>query len=149
MNLFALLNRGASYAPPRPRHPAAVVKAVEKTRRQWLNSLLVDQSRAWLELGSDAREVLTGLVVSLTLGGFVVVYETRDVDAPDLRVIRGAISAAEQCANGGCIMTPEHAMALCVAAQRASAAIRSASVDAIIHAAESIRLQVGLTSPAP
>lgn len=144
MNLFALLNRGAAYAPPKPRHPPAVVKAAEKARREWLDALLVDQTRAWLSLGESQPDVLSGLATVLTLAGMVHVFDTRNADTPDLRVIRGAISAATQSAAAGSVLTAADAGAFSAAAQRAEAIIRAASADAIIHAATGIRETVGL-----
>lgn len=146
MNLFAFLQSGARYAPPKPRHSAAVVKAAEKARREWLDALLVDQTRAWLSLGERQPEVLSGLATVLTLAGMVHVFDTRSADTPELRVIRGAISAATQSSAAGSVLTAADAGAFSAAAQRAEAIIRAASVDALIHAATGLRETVGLPS---
>ena len=145
MNLFALLNRGAALAPPPPSRPAAVLRAVEKTRLQWLNALLVDQTRAWLDLGERQAEVVQGLAVLLTLASYVATHAAGgSQDTPDHRVLRGALSAAAQCAETGCVPTAADARAFSAAAQRADAIIRGASVDAILHATAAMRQTVGL-----
>ena len=64
MNLLALLNRGAAHAPKPPAYPPSVVKAAEQARAQWLNALLVDQTRAWMDLGAEQPDVLSGLAVA-------------------------------------------------------------------------------------
>lgn len=142
--MSAMLSRGTSYAPKR-KHSSQVIKAAEQARKDWLNALLVDQTRAWLELGEESKELLSAFAVLLTIGGFVVVYETRTADSPALRIIRGAISAAEQCSREGSKMKPEYVQALCSGAAQAQQAIESASIDAILHAAQSIRSTIGLS----
>ena len=65
MNLFDVLNRGAAYAPPPPRYTPAQLRAINGTRLQWLNALLVDQTRTWMSLGEHAPEVLEGMDIPL------------------------------------------------------------------------------------
>lgn len=142
--MSAMLAKGASYAPQRPRHTKQQVKAAEQARKDWLNALMVDQTRAWLEIGDEAPDLVSAFAVLLTLGGFVIVYETKSADTPALRIIRGAISAAEQCSRNNCKISKEHAIAFNVAAAQASEAIKGASIDAIIHAAISIRSTIGM-----
>lgn len=147
MNLFAVLNRGAAHAPPPPRYKRAELRAIEATRLQWLNALLVDQTRTWLSLGEHAPDILNAMAAMLTIAGFVHVYDRRSADTPELRVIRGAISAATQCAAGGAVLTAAEARAFRAACDHARTIIEAGTPAAIIHAAESIRATVGLTAP--
>lgn len=64
--------------------------------------------------------------------------------ALDLPIIRGAISAAHQCMQRGCLVELADARAFSSAAERARAIIAGASQDAIVHAAQTIRETVGL-----
>ncbi len=144
MNLLALLNRGAAHAPKPPAYPPSVVKAAEQARAQWLNALLVDQTRAWMDLGAEQPDVLSGLAVVLTCAGFVHVHDTRRTDTPELRIIRGAISAGASCSANGCRIRHEDARAFSAAAHHAAVIIQSGTIAGIIHAAESIRKTVGL-----
>lgn len=142
MNLHAFLNRGAAHA-PKPIDP--IVKAAEDTRKQWLNALLVDQTRTWMSLDESEPDVLSAMATMLAIAGFAHVYDARRSDTPDLRIIRGAISAITQCSAEGSVITADHARAFSSAAQRAVSIIEVASVEAIVHAAKSIRETVGLT----
>jgi hypothetical protein len=145
MNLFAFLKTGAAHAPSEAqRAQAAVDKATEETRAQWLNSLFVDQTRAWMAIGEHEPGVLEGMSIILTLAGMAHLYDLRDINTTDMRVIRGGISAATQCAATGGRVSVDDARAFSSAAVRAQAIIRGASADAIIHAATSIRKVVGL-----
>lgn len=135
MNLFALLSRGASHAPKPPAYSAAVVREAEKARKKWHNALLVDQTRSWLELGARQEEVVLGLSAVLTLASFVARHVNHgDDNSPDSRVIRGALSAAAQCAETGCIPTPADVRAFSAAAARADAVIMAAPVESIVWA---------------
>lgn len=144
MNLLALLNRGAAHAPKPPAYPPSVVKAAEQARAQWLNALLVDQTRAWMDLDAEQPDVLSGLAVVLTCAGFVHVHDTRSTDTPELRIIRGAISAGAACSANGCRIRAEDARAFSAAAHHAAVIIQSGTIAGIIHAAESIRKTIGL-----
>lgn len=145
MNLFTMLNRGAAHAPSdTQRQQAKITVAAETARKQWLNALLVDQTRAWMSIGQQEAGVLAGLTTMLTIAGFVHVYDVKNIDTPDLRIIRGAVSAATQCMEaGGCVSLAD-AQAFSSAAKRADAIIKAASVEAIIHASQAIRDTVGL-----
>jgi hypothetical protein len=141
MNLQAFLSRGAAHA---PKQVDPVTKAAEDTRVRWLDALMADETRAWMGIGEADRGVVEGLTTMLAIAGFAHVYDTRNADTPDIRIIRGAISAAEQCMKRGGVVQVEDARAFSSAATRARAIIESASVDAIIHAATQIRATVGL-----
>ena len=144
MNLHAFLNRGAAMAPKPAPYTPAQLRAIDSTRRQWLNALLVDQTRAWMSLGEHAPDLLQAMATVLTIAGFVHVFDQRSADTPDMRVIRGAISAATQCAASGAVLTAADAQAFRAACDRAHAIIAAGTAPAIIHAAESIRKTVGL-----
>lgn len=146
MDFMQFIGRGAALAPQRPQYTGQQLRAVEAARRQWLNALLVDQTRAWLDIGASQPEVLNGLAVVLTTAGFVNVYDTRSADTPEVRIIRGAISAAEACVANGSRIREADARAFSAAARHAAAIIEKGSPAAIIHAAESIRKTVGLPS---
>lgn len=144
MDLNAFLGRGAALAPKQPKHRAAVVKSAEVTRRQWLNALLVDQTRAWMDIGESQPEVLRGFAMMLTVAGFAHAFDTRSVDTPEVNVIRGAISTIEACGNAGNVIAEMDVRTLCAAAARATEILKVSSVDAILHAALSLRNLVDL-----
>lgn len=144
MNICDLWNRGAALAPKPPKHPPAVVKAAEKSRRQWLNALQADQTRAWLDLGAEQREVLNGLATVLALAAFIQAHDLRTEDTPDQRVIRGALSAAAQCAEAGAVIQLPDARAFSAACDRAVTIIQAGSVSAIIAAATRVRAAAGV-----
>lgn len=140
MNLFNLLNRGASHAPSdSDRSQACINKAAEQARKQWLDALLIDQTRAWMSIGKVDIEVISACAVVLTLAGFVHVYDTRKTDTPELSIIRGAISAATQCVSAGGVINVADARAFSSAAQRAEGIIKNGTVGAIVHACQAIK----------
>jgi hypothetical protein len=144
MNLSAFLARGAAYAPPSV-DPVAV--ACEATRAQWLNALLVDQTRAWMAIGEADEDTLTGMTTMLAIAGMADVFDSRSADTPALRVIRGAISASDQCKQRGCVVRVEDARAWSAAAERAVGIIQHCTHGAIQSAAIGIRKAVGLPAP--
>ena len=145
MNLMNFLKRGAAHAPSEAdRQQALIDKAAEDTRAKWLDALLADETRAWMGIGEADRGIVEGLTTMLAIGGFASLHDSRDVDSADMRVIRGAISAAGDCVAGGCVITVDQARAMSSGASRAREAIQRASVGAIIHAAQAIRETVGL-----
>lgn len=140
-----MLNRGAAHAPSEAdRRQARIATASETARRQWRNALLVDQTRAWMSIGENEAGVLSAMVTMLTIAGFAHVHDVRNTDTTDLRIIRGAISAATQCLQAGGTVTVADARAFSAAAARADAILETASIGAIAHAAEAIRETVGL-----
>jgi hypothetical protein len=144
MNICDLWNRGAAMAPKPPQHKPAVVRAAEASRKQWLRALQADQVRAWLDLGAEQREVLNGLATVLALAAFIQAHDLRTEDTPDQRVIRGALSAAAQCAEAGAVITVADARAFSSACDRAVAIIQAGSVSAIIAAAVRVRAAAGV-----
>lgn len=142
MNLHAFLSRGAAHA---PKQEDPVSKAVEQTRQRWLNALLVDMTRAWLSLDDgDCADVVNGLTTMLAIAGFAHAYDARSVDTLEIRIIRGAISAAGQCLERGGVIAVDDAKAFHTAAEHARDILGNASHMAIIHAATEIRHTVGL-----
>jgi hypothetical protein len=145
MNLMSFLQRGATHAPTDAQRRQAKYDATANAARQmWLDALLVDQTRAWMSIGEDAPDILGAMATMLTIGGMVHVYDKRTEDTPDMRVIRGAISAATQRAQSKGVITTDDVRAFAAGCERAVAAIREGSTTAIIHAAQSIRVVVGL-----
>ena len=110
----------------------------------WLDALMVDQTRAWMAVGQSDPGAIEGMATMLAIAGFAHVYDARSADTVDLRIIRGAISAAGQCVKNGGMVTVDDARAFSSAATRAEAIITMASAEAIIHAATEIRKTVGL-----
>lgn len=138
MNISSFLAIGAAYAPSdSTRRQKRIDDAAEQARSNWCDALLVDQTRAWLGIGERDMGVLSAFAVILTLAAFVQAYEASE-ETPDLRIIRGAISAAGQCSKAGGVITVQDAQAFSSAAQRADTIIRGASVGAITYAAKSI-----------
>lgn len=145
MNLMNFLKRGASHAPSEAaRQQALIDKAAEDTRAKWLDALMADETRAWMGIGEVDKGVIEGMTTMLAIAGFAHVYDARRADTPDLRIIRGAISAGHQCMQRGCLVELADAQAFSSASERARGIIKVASVDAIIHAAQTIRETVGL-----
>lgn len=140
MNLFAFLERGTAGAKTdADRRQERINKKAEEARAKWINALQADECRAWLDLGQAQQKTLIGFSVMLALAGFVAAYDQRDVDSPDIRVIRGAISAIEQCTKRGHVLREVDVLSLQSAATRAKAIISAGSVAAICHAAESMQ----------
>lgn len=131
MNIFALVNRGV-----RLSGGNEVDRQIEKARQTWLDKLMVDEIRAWGSIHEEDMGALTGLLTLLTLAGMAHAYDAGTVDTPEVRIIRGAISAAEQCGAAGSVITAEHARAFSAACIHARAAIKAASPAAIQHAAQ-------------
>lgn len=139
MNLFALLKIGEAHAmSDAERNRKKRVDAAELTRASWLRALVSDQTRAWMNIGEKDAGVLQAFAAIMTITGFVFAFNGRSIDDPDIRVIRGSVSAASQCSAAGCVISIDDARAFSSASQRAEKIIRSASVDAIISASISI-----------
>lgn len=125
-------------------------RAAERQRREWMSALLADEARAWMNLGQVDRGALRGMLGLLALAGFCHLHDGHDQDAPAMRVIRGAISAGEQCGNGGSVITREAAQAFASAASRAREIFHTASLGAIKATALTVNkrlLQGGPSSP--
>jgi hypothetical protein len=139
VNLHDLFNRGI-------RNSRVVERRVEETARElakqmeicrakWLDALYIDEIRAWDVLDGDAKQPITGLTTLLTLAGMCKTFDQQDHDCTEVRVIRGAISAAHQCARAGYRITVADARALSSAATRAREIFTTCSHDAMAHAA--------------
>ena len=125
-------------------------RAAERLRRDWMSALLADETRAWMNLGQVDRGALRGVLGLLALAGFCHLHDGHDQDAPAMRVIRGAISAGEQCGHAGSVITREAAQAFAAAASRAREIFSTASLGAIKATAMTVNkrlLQGGPTSP--
>lgn len=130
MNLFNFLDRGIQLS-----GGTQVDRVTESARQLWLSKLLVDETRAWMSVSESDRGTLSGLCVLLTLAGLAHAHDTRNADAPAVRVIRGAISAAEQCGKAGAVITPDVARAFSAACEHAREILKTCSRDSIQHAA--------------
>jgi len=120
-------------------------RAAERQRREWMSALLADETRAWMNLGQVDRGALRGVLGLLALAGICHLHDGHDQDAPAMRVIRGAISAGEQCGNSGSVITREAAQAFASAASRAREIFQTASLAAIKATAMTVnrKLQQG------
>lgn len=145
MNLFDIINNGIAHsgskahlASRRSDKQNAVAQkraaAVTATREKWLYALQVDETRGWMSLYETQPEVLKGLVTVLSLVALAKEHDAGNLDSPDVRVIRGAVSAATQAADGGSVLSPETLKALSSAAGMARQ-ILSACTDAAIERA--------------
>lgn len=146
MNLLSFLKRGAGHAPTdAERYRQKTTAAAERARGLWLESLIVDETRAWMDLGVQQEEVLNGLATMLTLAGFCLAHDYPDDNSAAIRIIRGGISTATTCAKGGFVIEAHHATALSSSCTQAREAIAKASVDAILYASVEMRKTVGLS----
>jgi len=148
MNLFTLFNRGVALSGVNERTAAKLQKehddAVVATRAKWVNALLVDQTRAWMAINDRDKGALTGLIAVLTLAGIAKSFDD-SADAPAVRIIRGAISAAHQCgASADCVISVEDARAFRSAASAATEIIQTCSVEAIAQAAVHLSRMAGV-----
>lgn len=154
MNLFTLLNRGPNgtailHQRKRDGLMRDIAVAAEASRQRWRTALIDDQTRVWMGIGEPDRDALSAMAIMLTIAGFCLVYDDHAaIDGPDLSVIRGAISAATQCSSAGSVLTVEHAQAFSSAATRALTIVEGCTINAICHAAEQIRLVVGIADNA-
>jgi hypothetical protein len=129
MNLMSFLAVGSSYADKERRR--RVDNACEAARKQWIDALYADQTRAWMSLGESQPEALNGLVTLLTMAGMCKVFDCKNADIPDVRVIRGALSTAQQCARREYVMDAPTVQALASATDRAIAIVKTCSRAAI------------------
>lgn len=153
MDLYKFLRTGSAHAivladRATAERQARIDRAAENTRALWIDALTIDATRAWMAVGEKDRDVLSGLVIMLTIAGFCHAHAGGKVDHPDMRVFRGAVSAATQCSAAGSVITAEFAQAFHSAVTRAMDVVRAASVPAILHAAQSIRFAVDVSHAA-
>ena len=141
MNLMAFLQRGIGRA---PTAPSPIALAAETARANWLDALMADECRAWMALGEVDTGMIDGMATMLTLAGFANSHDTRHANTPDIRIIRGALSAALECMDRGGVVQLADAQAFSSAAARARTIIESASQDAIVYAATRVRDTVGV-----
>ena len=135
MNLMKFLGHGIART-----GGTQVDQMAEAQRSKWIDALLLDQTRAWMHLGERDRKAVLGLQMLLTLAIMCHLHKRSHSAAdPEIRLIRGALSAAEQCTAAGNVITAQHAQSFSVAAGRAKEIFQRASVAAIVHAA--IKLQ--------
>jgi hypothetical protein len=136
MNLCAMLNRGIANSGVEARKKAQFAREMEAVRAKWLDALMVDETRAWMSIGEVNHQTLSGLVAMLTLAGLCEASGAKNKDGPAVRVIRGAISAAQQCAAQNKGISAQHAQAFSSAAKQARAIFERCSHVDLIYAAE-------------
>lgn len=149
MDLFDFINVGIRNTAHvmRDREAAQEKAALEEARQDWIDALYADETRAWLDLGEKGHGTLNGMTTLLVLACMAHIFDTRSADTPETRIIRGAISAAEQCAKAGGVMTAADAGAFSSAAERARGILKTCTLDAIRSAALGLRDAVGLPVP--
>lgn len=131
MNLFGFIARGV-------RHTGGteLEQRTEAQRRLWLDALLVDETRAWLHLHQSDRAALVGFQTLLTLAVMAHLHDQPKAhDQPGVRVLRGGLSAIDQCLAENSVITPQHARSLQIAAAAAREMLQQASQRAIQAAA--------------
>lgn len=146
INIHSFVNRGIQHAgaDAKKAKERQISEALEGARAQWLNALYIDQTRCWMNLGSKQPDMLGGLLITLTLAAICKTVEDGHEDSPQVRIIRGAMSAVEQCATKrGSVVTADDARAISSAVDTASALIKVASPDAIAAAVVHLRDLMG------
>lgn len=152
MDITKFWSRGVSLSGVNQRREAldreAVQAAAEAARSQWLNALLVDELRAWEDIGEAQREVLNGLLVTLTIAGLCKAHGDGNEKSPQVRVIRGGVRVVEDCVTrAGCRVSATSAMGLSSAVNAAREVIRAASIESITSAAVAMRRIAGIQTP--
>ena len=144
MNLFTFVNRGikASGGGEVGLQAKKIGNAAELARNKWVNALQADACRAWMNLGGEDKHTLNGLCSTLTLAGMAHAFDHRNIDSVELRIVRGAISAAEQCGKAGGVISALEAQSFTVAANRAIEMVEKCSQQAIIHACQQLHNMV-------
>lgn len=139
MNLFSLLNR-APKGKPAPEFTPREMRAIERERAGCINALLVDETRAWLDLGDDQPDVLRGICAMLLFAFAVKQHDDKSTASSECRVMRGALNAAAKRAEtGAAVITPDEATAMSIAATKARAIIADGSPAAIVYAARRLK----------
>lgn len=129
MNLLNFINRGISGC-----KETEIQRASEKARKQWIDSLTSDEIRAWLNLEQSDSSVLFGLTIGLSAAAFAAAYDAGTEDSPDVRVIRGALSAIDQAGHNSSHLAKDTVLAISSAATRAREVLAHCTRDAIYQA---------------
>ena len=140
MNLFALINRGV-----RLSEASEVDRLSEQARKRWIDALTTDEIRTWMNVQQQDKASLVGLGLVLSGAALAAQHDAKTGDTPDVRVIRGALSAIEQAGHNGSLIDAPTAQAISSAATRAREVLQRCSKEAIHHAARELRRAVGLT----
>jgi len=139
MLLYDVIDRGIKLSGVRNRrteHEIAREELVQKTRALWSNALLVDETACLMQLGEQQPGMLRGLSVVLTMIATAIAFD-HTAAHPDVRVIRGALSAITQAldAQGGSAFSVDLGRAVKVACTRAREASARVTDSAVEHAA--------------
>jgi hypothetical protein len=117
-------------------HDQYQINALEGCRALWIKCIKIDQTRAWMSISEQDKGLLNGLVALLTTAAVAKMHATNgSLDSPEISVIRGAISAATQCADGGSIISVADAKAFNIACEHAQTIFETCELGAIKHAA--------------
>jgi hypothetical protein len=142
VNLFSLIDKGVAHsgagailARPNARQ-RAVTRALDKSRKDWIYGLQVDETAAWMSRYEENPQVLRGLSALLSLAALAKEHDDGHLESPEVRVIRGALSAIEQSGFQGSHITQETAQALSTAARVGREILAVCSNAAIARAAE-------------
>lgn len=138
MLLFNVIDRGIKLSGVRDRrteHERARDELVQKTRALWRNALLVDETACLMQLGEQQPGMLRGLSVVLTMIATAIAFDHTGAH-PDVRVIRGALSAITQALEtSGQAFSVDLGRAVTVACARAREASARVTDRAVEHAA--------------
>lgn len=140
MNLFSFINRAVHDC-----HSTEVARESERARKQWLDALTSDEIRAWLSLDQHDSGLLLGIGMGLSAAALAAAHDAGTEDIPDVRVIRGALSAIEQAGHNGSRIEPDMVRAVSSAATRARDVLTTCSHDAIYKAAVLVKQAYALT----
>ena len=118
-------------------------REIAKTRASWQNALLVDQTRAWLNLGEAQTEVLAGLGVTLCIASFAVHHMDKGQQSSDAVAINAGLTLCNDCHyQAGDVLTVDHSIALIDAARAAGRVFNSCSDEAVVYASDGITNEV-------
>lgn len=129
-----ILARPTSKQRAQERHAKQVAAAIAATRKQWMYALQVDETAAWMSTYEQRPDVLQGLTTVLSLAALAKRFDDGHDDSPEVRIVRGALSAVEQCGKAGATLDPATNRALSSAARVATQLVNEASDAGIEHA---------------
>ena len=102
-----------------------------------------------MAVGGEDRQALVGLTTVLTLAGLSRAFDNGHDNCLDIRIIRGAISAAGQCIkSSNCVISADYASAFHTASSHAVEIINTCSAEAIVHATRYLQSVAGSESTA-
>lgn len=133
MNLFDVLNKGATHAPKRPKFTPAQLRGIKRMRENWLRTITGDSIRCWLDLGEKQAEVIGGMFSIFTFGYYAAIHDHGE-QSPQARVIRGGMSAAAGAIRKGYTVDKFDALTFDATCAQVREVITTASDAAIVYA---------------